>query len=155
MDENWGRNKEGGTEGVRVIEKDSPVTADDRVDWDSDMDKGNDMNRNCRRGQQGSRELFGWDLGQMWEVVVYDSIAARAGASSHSFPGSYLRGCLSLLIQEVLGDKHIEQNKNVIFAHVGTRGGFWRRCSLSPKGCVLSLGLKLALVVEGSGTSVR
>lgn len=75
-------------------------------------------------GQQGSREPVGWDLGQRWEVVVYDSIAARAGASSHSFPGLYLHGCLSLLRQEVLRDKHIEQNKNVIFALVGTRGGF-------------------------------
>lgn len=56
--------------------------------------------------------------------MVYDSIAARAGASSHSFPGLYLHGCLSLLRQEVLRDKHIEQHKNVIFALVGTRGGF-------------------------------
>lgn len=56
--------------------------------------------------------------------MVYDSIAARAGASSHPFPGLYLHGYLSPLKQEVLGDKHIEQNKNMSFAHVDTRDGF-------------------------------
>lgn len=58
MDENWGRNKEGDMEEVRVIEKDSPVNADDHMD--RDMDKGNGMNRNCR---QGSKTAGNWLVG--------------------------------------------------------------------------------------------